>query len=64
MESIRTLVIDIDKGILKVNGQNVKETVIVTLPGPDGWPLQRMFNPKSDVLEECTRINVTLHSKL
>ena len=64
MEPIRSLVIDIDKGILKVNEQNVKERVILTVPGPEGWRLQRMFNPKSDVLEECTRINVTLHSKL
>lgn len=38
---IRSLEVDIDKGILKINGQDVDTPTIVTLPGPEGWPLQR-----------------------
>lgn len=43
---IRSIKIDFDKDILKVNGKKVEKSVIVTLPGPDGWPIQKMFNPE------------------
>lgn len=43
---IRSIKIDFDKDILEVNGKKVKKSVIVTLPGPDGWPIQKMFNPE------------------
>ena len=36
-DGIRSLEIDFDKEILKINGQEVKERiVIVSLPGPEG----------------------------
>ncbi len=64
MEPIRSLIVDIDKGILNINGQDVKEPVIVTLPGPDGWPIQKMFNPEIKPYEEYGCITVTINNKL
>lgn len=55
---IRSLEVDIDKGILKINGQDVKEPTIVTLPGPEGWPLQRLFASSTDAPVECKRISI------
>lgn len=63
MEEIRSLEVDIDNGILKINGEEVKDAIIVTLPGPDGWPLRRLFNPEKRNLEEHKWINVSAGSK-
>lgn len=59
---IRSLEVDIDKEILRINGKEVKEKILVTLPGPDGWPLQRIYNPEQ--LGECKKIDVSINSKL
>lgn len=55
---IRSLEVDIDEEILRINGKEVKEKVLVTLPGPDGWPLQRMHNPEQ--VGECAKIKITM----
>lgn len=60
---IRSLEVDIDKGILKINGQDVDTPTIVTLPGPEGWPLQRLFASSTDAPVECNRIDVVLNNK-
>lgn len=57
---IRSLEVDIDKEILRINGKEVKEKVLVTLPGPEGWPLQRIYNPEQ--AGECEKINVSVFS--
>lgn len=44
---IRSIKIDFDKDILEVNGKKVEKPVTVTFPGPDGWPIQKLFNPES-----------------
>ena len=42
---IHSLEIDIDVGVLKINGKEYKEKpIVVTLPGPEGWPLAKLFN--------------------
>lgn len=43
---IRSIKVDFDKDILEINGKKVEKSVIVTLPGHDGWPIQKMFNPE------------------
>ena len=48
MREIRSFEVDIDKGILKINGQDVETPTIVTLPGPEGWPLQRLYASSTD----------------
>lgn len=60
---IRSLEVDIDKGILKINGNKVEDPTMVTLPGPDGWPLRRAFNPEKRNLKEYDRIKVVVNSK-
>lgn len=40
MREIRSLEVDIDKGILKINGQDVDTPTIATLPGPEGGELR------------------------
>ena len=55
---IRSIKIDFDKDILEVNGKKVEKPVTVTLPGPDGWPIQKMFNPEVKPYEEYGRINI------
>ena len=57
---IRSLEVDIDKEILRINGKEVKEKVLVTLPGPEGWPLQRIYNPEQ--VGECKKIDVSVFS--
>ena len=58
MREIRSFEVDIDKGILKINGQDVDTPTIVTLPGPEGWPLQRLFASSTDAPVECKRISI------
>lgn len=42
---MRRLEVDFDKGLIKINGKDYTENpVIVTLPGPEGWPLSKLFN--------------------
>lgn len=42
---IRKLEIDLNTGILKINGKELTEKpILVTLPGPEGWPLAKFFN--------------------
>ena len=45
---IRSLEVDFDKGTLRINGEELKESpVIVVLPGPeDGFPYRKLFNSK------------------
>jgi len=43
-EVIRSLEIDFDRDVLKVNGKEVTEQTLVYLPGPNGWELSRLFN--------------------
>ena len=56
---IRSL--DIDKGILKINGEEIKETpIIVYLPGHDGWSLQKVFNRNEHFSkEEYDKLEIT-----
>ncbi len=61
---IRSIKIDFDKDILEINGKKVEKPVIVTLPGPDGWPIQKMFNPVIKPYEEYGCITVTINNKL
>lgn len=59
---IRHLEVDLDSGVLKINGKEfTAEPVVVTLPGEDGWPLSKLFNPEKATgdLEECTKLAVT-----
>lgn len=45
MKKIRSLEIDFDRGILKINGESITDRPVdVELPGPDGWPLRKLFN--------------------
>lgn len=43
-EVIRSLEVDFDRGVLKINGDDVTEQTLVYLPGPNGWELSRLFN--------------------
>ncbi|MBS5515498.1 MAG: hypothetical protein ACLRV6_07115 [Roseburia intestinalis] len=48
-DGIRSLEIDFDKEILKINGQEVKERiVIVSLPGPEGYKYKKAFNMNNE----------------
>lgn len=58
---IRSLEIDFNQNILKINGKEINnEPVIVSLPGPDGWPISKAFNTElvSAGQEEYTKIIV------
>lgn len=57
---IRSLEIDIDKNILKINGKEIKETpILAILPGPDDWKLKKVFNSKpSDLKENCDKLEI------
>lgn len=60
---IRSLEVDFDKGILRINGNDFKEfPIIVTLPGPEErFPYQKLFNSElaTGHKEECDRMIVT-----
>lgn len=58
---IRSIRIDFDKDTLEINGKKADKPVIVTLPGPDGWPIQKMFNPEVKPYEEYGRINIEVN---
>ena len=58
---IRSLEVDFDRNILKINGESViKRPVNVTLPGPEGWPLGKLFNAvlATGNPEECDKLKV------
>lgn len=41
---IRSLEIDFDRDILRINGKTMTEPVLAELPGPDGWVLKKIYN--------------------
>lgn len=61
-EQMNSLNVDLSKDELIINGKTVKDRpVIVTLPGPDGWPVCKLYNPKlaTGKQEECDKLTVT-----
>lgn len=59
---IHSLEIDFDNNKLIINGKPVTDKpVIVALPGPAGWPFQKLFNAKlaPGCQEDCDRLTVT-----
>lgn len=62
-EVIRSLEIDFDRDVLKVNDKEVTEQTLVYLPGPNGWELSRLFNPDPSVRGAKSVIKVTVSSK-
>ena len=61
---IRELEVDFDNDVLKINGENyMKRPIVVTLPGPDGWPLKKLFNHEkvNGIPEECDELIVILN---
>lgn len=61
---IRSLEADIDRNILKINGREVQEPVVVTFPGPDGWPLQKLFNADPANPGKHKQIDITVNNTL
>lgn len=58
---IRAIKIDFRENILEINGEKIIDRpVSVTFPGPDGWPLIKLFNAHlaTGRPEECDRIKV------
>lgn len=58
---IRQLEIDFDNDILKINGTQIKDRPVqVSLPGPDGWELKKVFNHRftDNGTKECDLLNV------
>lgn len=55
---IRSIRIDFDKDLLEINGKKVEKPVIVTLPGPYGWPIQKLFNPEGYIPESGKQLKV------
>lgn len=55
---IRSIKVDFDKDILEINGKKVEKPVIITLPGPDEWPIQKLFNPESYIPESVKQLKV------
>ena len=61
-EQISSLDVDLSKDELIINGKAIKDRpVVVTLPGPDGWPVCKLYNPKlaTGKQEECDKLTVT-----
>lgn len=58
---IHSLEIDFDNNKLIINGKPVTDRpVIVALPGPEGWPLYKLYNGGlATGQEECDRLMVT-----
>ncbi len=57
---IRQLEVDFDKQLLRINGNIYSEkAVIVTLPGPEGWPLSMLLNSKKLTPEGGIKLTVT-----
>lgn len=58
-EQMNSLNVDMSKDELIINGKAIKDrAVIAILPGPDGWPLCKVYNPKL-ATEGCDRLTVT-----
>lgn len=60
---IRQLEIDFDKRILKINGKAfLEKPIVVTLPGPEGWPLAMLVNAEEATgnPEDCAELTVCL----
>lgn len=58
---IRKLEIDLDNVVLKINGEKFEtEPIVVTLPGPEGWPFAMLFNAEqaTGTSGECSELRV------
>lgn len=59
MMEINKFEVDIEAGILKINGKEFKEKpIVVTLPGPEGWSQARLFNAEkaTGIPGECLEL--------
>lgn len=63
MENIRSFEVDIDRDIIKINGQEVKEPIVVTFPGIEGWSVQKLFNPNPNNPGKHKQIDITISNK-
>ena len=62
MMEINKFEVDINAGILKINGKEFKEEpIVVTLPGPEGWSQARLFNAEkaTGIPGECLELVVS-----
>ena len=56
---VRKLEIDFDEQILRINGTDFLENaIVVTLPGPEGWPLSMLLNSEKLAPEKCAKLTV------
>lgn len=67
MMEINKFEVDINAGILKINGKDYKERpIVVTLPGPEGWPQAKLFNAEkaTGIPGECAELTVSYVKKV
>ena len=58
---VRSIHIDLDKGILEINGEPVKRKTVVSLPASDGFYFQKGFNfDENNPQEESDRLTVKI----
>ncbi len=57
---IRSIEIDLDTKILKINGKKTERPVKAKLPGPDGWPYYIGFNTQKGLDQEgCDELEIS-----
>lgn len=63
---MRAIEIDFKKNILKIDGKTItSRPIIVTLPGEEGWPVQKLFNPHlaNEKPEACDELTISYQQK-
>lgn len=61
---IYSIEIDFNRNILKVNGKDIEEAVVVSLLDSNGWPVEKLFNPGAWNPEERNKIDIQISNKL
>lgn len=62
---MKSIEIDFERSILKIDGKEItKKSIIVTLPGEGGWPVQKLFNPHlaKENPEACDKLVISHQS--
>jgi hypothetical protein len=62
MNEINKLEIDYEKGILKINGEEIKEAIVVSLPVQNSWNKSKIFNLEK-FHDKCRRLTVEIKEK-
>ena len=58
MVKMKSLIVDFDKDILRIDGADITTPTVVNIPDKDGWKNRKLFNTDVDLLKQGVKPDV------